>query len=116
MQGLQTAISTIARLRDKKNLVESALKLGEEYGELAQQVLIYWGTHGTQYRNAQADETRAKLLEELADVYICLYALVYKLGFNDSELHKEIARKVEKWRNSLPYDTMNTDLSKKTDQ
>lgn len=80
---------------DGKTLEQLTLKLGEEYGELVQKVLIHCQADGTQYRDPVS---REGLLEEIADVHICLYAVAYRMGFTDVEIDEWVRNKIQKWR------------------
>ncbi len=80
--------------RDKKNLIERNLKLLEEAGELAKQILPFGGAYATNHRFA----TSSKILEEVADCFLVLYSIAYHANFTDEEIEEEMRRKSLKWQ------------------
>lgn len=83
----------IAGTIDRKTPIQAAAKLTEEIGELMREILIIDKTPGCTYR----ESSREKLIEESADVMLCLLAVMYKLGVKPDEMAIEMMRKSEKW-------------------
>lgn len=79
--------------RDKKTLVQKTLKLVSEVGELASKALPYENAYGTQHRFVG----KGQLLEELADIELCIAALKYHLNFNDDDFEDMVLLKAKKW-------------------
>ena len=50
----------------------------------------------TKNKRKPSDETRANLLEEMADVLICMELLKLKHNISDEELNTEIKRKMQR--------------------
>lgn len=82
---------------DKKTLDQKCLKLGEEYGELAQVILPYVGAHGCRHKVT----SRTLILEESIDVVICALAILYQMDFSDKEIDKILLKKLNKWKRNL---------------
>lgn len=79
--------------KDKKTLVERALKTCEEAGELAGAVLSYTGTASCVYKG----KTLEDVTEELADIIICALSVSIQAGISLEQLEKTIDIKAEKW-------------------
>lgn len=79
--------------RDTKTLSQKALKTAEECGELAKVVLPYDGAHATTHRFIDSK----RILEEVADVFLCATSIAYHLGFDDSDIEQMIGKKAEVW-------------------
>lgn len=88
-------LDTIKQLSeiDEKTLSQKALKLGEEFGELAQAVLPYENGFATTHRFV----TSTKILEEVADTMLCALSIAYDLGFSDEDLRDMMVEKCIKW-------------------
>jgi NTP pyrophosphatase (non-canonical NTP hydrolase) len=78
---------------DEKTLSQKALKLGEEFGELAKAVLPYENGFATTHRFV----TSTKILEEVADTMLCALSIAYDLGFSDGDLRDMMVEKCLKW-------------------
>lgn len=92
--GLSLMLRNIARTKDEKTATELALKLFEEGGELAREVLRHAEADGTAYRGKPS---REKLIEEMADCYIVLVAIAERHDVTDTELETWIKAKSQKW-------------------
>lgn len=79
--------------RDTKTLTEKVLKTGEEYGELVKRVLPYQLVDGSLHKLT----TKEQILEECADLYLCLYSVVADIGVSDSEFEEMVIKKSNKW-------------------
>lgn len=88
-------LDTIKQLSatDEKTLSQKALKLGEEFGELAKAVLPYENCFATTHRFV----TSSKILEEVADNILCALSIAYDLGFSDEDLRDMMVDKCIKW-------------------
>lgn len=84
-------------IEDKKTLDQKCLKLGEEYGELAQVILPYVGAHGCKHKVTG----KQLILEESVDVLICALAILYQLDIQDNDIDKVMRKKLAKWQRNL---------------
>lgn len=82
----------------QKNLTEMTLKIGEEFGELAQKVLPFVGAGGTKYKGAPTEE---EIVEEAIDVILAAWAVVYQFDMVDDAIDNMIDLKIKKWKNNL---------------
>lgn len=80
-------------LQEPKTLVERMVKLQEESGELAQEVLIANKTSGSQYKSSGPDGIRG----ECADAILVAMSIFFKTGGSAEELSRLLDRKAEKW-------------------
>lgn len=78
---------------DEKNLCQKTLKLTEEVGELAKVILPYENAFATTHRFVD----RERILEELADVFLCQMSLVYDMGFDDEDFERMVNHKMKFW-------------------
>lgn len=83
--------------QDPKTLSQKALKGSEEMGELSKKVLSFEGAAHTAHRFVRAQE----ILEECADVMLCVMSMAYSLGFDDSELESMLIEKANKWQSLI---------------
>ena len=67
--------------QDTKTLIGKALKTSEETGELAKKVLPYENAAGTLHRFVEKES----ILEECADIFLCVQSIAYQLGFSDED-------------------------------
>ena len=79
--------------QDRKDLTQKTLKLGEEYGELAQAVLSSEGVFGCGYKNM----TREEVLEEGVDVIMVAFSVLEKAGFTQKQVQNMLEKKLIKW-------------------
>lgn len=78
---------------DKKTLSQKALKTCEEVGELAKAVLPFENAYATTHRFVD----KSKILEEIADVRLCIDSIAYELGFNEDDIEEMVDYKSKKW-------------------
>ncbi|MTH98047.1 hypothetical protein E1297_18785 [Roseibium sp. RKSG952] len=85
-------------LQDRKTLVQRALKLSEEAGELAQAVLSATHAPGCDYKQLSMGDVR----EEAADVLIVALSILAQASGDQDEFERELASLMEeksrKWR------------------
>ncbi len=81
-------------LSEKKNLLERTIKLQEETGELAEQVLIASKSSGSQYKKS----TKNALKCEAVDVTLVALSIFFLEGGTPAELKKAIQTKMAKWK------------------
>jgi len=81
-------------LEEKKNILERTIKLQEETGELAEQVLIAQQSSGSQYKTS----TKEAIKEEAADVILVALSIFFLEGGTPQELDRVIDAKAAKWR------------------
>lgn len=96
MRKIQDVIRVIRESTeyDGKTRTEMALKLAEEVGELAREVLKHEEADGTHYRGKPSEE---QLVEEMTDVLIVLVALIEKYEVSDEALVRWARVKIKKW-------------------
>lgn len=80
-------------VKDTKNLTEKILKTTEEVGELAKKGLPYSGAYGTRHRFSD----QVGILEETADIMLCVLSVAYDLGFSDEQITSMLYKKAQKW-------------------
>lgn len=78
---------------NNKSLVEMALKLSEEVGEVAQAVLSHQKSQGCSYKS----KSREDIIEELADVIMVAESMLFDLEVDDSEFNGIFNQKLDKW-------------------
>ena len=87
-----------------------ALQLGEEEvlwkldkacGKLAQAAHEYRLVRGTKSQAGKTGEAKDALLEEIADVSLCLTALGVDSGLNRMKIQEIVDRKARRWAESL---------------
>lgn len=83
--------------QDKKSLSQKTLKAQEELGELAKAVLPYENAAACTHRFIEKE----KILEECVDELLCIYSIIYDVGFNDDEILGMMDRKANKWAGLL---------------
>lgn len=83
--------------RDKKDTTQTYVKLGEEHGELAKELLAYLNTPSTLHRFS----TRESVVEECIDVALVAISLAIKAGANRPEIEKMFRSKMDKWATIL---------------
>lgn len=79
--------------RDTKTLSQRALKATEEIGELAKKILPFDSAAGTHHRFVDS----TSILEEVADVILCVTSIAMHLGFSCDQLYDMVKRKAWKW-------------------
>lgn len=80
-------------IQDPKTLSQKGLKTTEEVGELAKSILPYDGAAGTRHRFV----TKPQILENVADVMLCVMSIAYDLGYEDVDIESMLALKSKKW-------------------
>lgn len=80
-------------IKDKKTLLQKALKTAEECGELAKAVLPY--EEAPQSLHKFSDQK--KILEECADVILCALSVAYNLGADKKQINDMLWKKCEYW-------------------
>lgn len=83
--------------QDPKTLSQKGLKTTEEVGELAKSILPYDGAAGTRHRFV----TKPQILENVADVMLCVMSIAYNLGYDDSDIEAMLLKKSTKWSGLL---------------
>lgn len=82
---------------DKKILIERALKLSEEVGEVSEAILSYSNACGCGYKN----KDKKDVIEECLDVIIVATSLISQVSDNDvdEKLVEELySKKINKWK------------------
>jgi NTP pyrophosphatase (non-canonical NTP hydrolase) len=95
---MKSAIRKIISLNKKepKTAMEVMVKIQEECGELAAEMLRYNGRKGA---NGDTKKIlRNKILEEACDVIITCVSVIEKHGFDDRHIAKMIKKKCNKWK------------------
>lgn len=89
------SLERIERLakQEKKTLIQRMVKLQEECGELAQEVLVHEKASGSQYKQAGADG----ILGECADVMLVVLSIYFGSGGTVDELSSRLDKKSQKW-------------------
>lgn len=78
---------------DDKSLIGKSLKTSEEVGELAKAVLPFENASGTLHRFSDKNS----ILEECADIYLCIMSMVYELGLDYEDFEKMVKAKSLRW-------------------
>ncbi len=92
MTTIQNQIKAAA-LKEPKTVEQQFLKLSEEVGEAAQAYLAAMKVSGNDYKQL----TKVDVQEELVDVLLVTYAILYKLDISDEALNALLTQKVTKW-------------------
>ena len=91
-------IQKISR-QEPKTLLQRMVKLQEECGELAQEVLIHEKASGSQHKSEGPDG----ILGECIDFALVVLSIYFSHGGNISQLEKQAELKCTKWeKNQLP--------------
>jgi NTP pyrophosphatase (non-canonical NTP hydrolase) len=92
-------LKTLTRLseEDPKTLMQLALKVAEEAGELAQAVLCLEQAPGTEHRG----KTMCDVQEEATDVLLCAWAILVRSEISPASLQALVLRKAEKWQTAI---------------
>lgn len=84
--------------KEPKSLEEMGLKLAEETGEVAEAILKYKKSSGSQYKHGTLDD----LKEECADTLLVALSLYFQLeGSSIDELNSIIEKKAGKWEKHM---------------
>lgn len=98
---MKSAISKIITLNKKepKTAMEVMVKMQEECGELAAEMLRYIGKKGA---NGDTKKIlKGKILEEGCDIMITVVSVLEKFGFKEKDIEKMIKLKCNKWKANL---------------
>lgn len=89
-------LQLIKELSDKeqKNYQQMFIKLSEECGELAQEILIAENAFGSRHKKAGHDGVNG----ETVDVILVALSLFFKNGGTMEELNATMAKKCQKWQ------------------
>ena len=95
----QMLLGELARLSqmEPKSLIERALKLTEEVGEVSEAVLSFTGVSGCGYKNKTAED----VIEESIDTIIMAYSIIHSVGANYEELYETFNKKLSKWESKM---------------
>ncbi|MBH1988426.1 MAG: hypothetical protein I8H75_00600 [Myxococcaceae bacterium] len=81
-------------LQEPKTLLQRMVKLQEETGELAQEVLIAQNASGTQHKTAGADG----IAGECVDIVLVALSIYFSQGKSPQDLAEYTQKKLEKWQ------------------
>lgn len=85
--------------KEAKTLLQRMVKLQEEVGELAQEVLVFQNASGSQHKNASDDG----ILGECVDVVIVALSIYFSSGGTKENLSELVDKKALKWaKHQLP--------------
>jgi hypothetical protein len=85
--------------REKKSLLARGVKLGEEYGELAAEILKYEGEKGSNGKSRK--QILFALHLEAIDCLLMAMDILVHTHANEKEINKIMERQLDKWeRNS----------------
>ena len=83
--------------KEKKTLIQRALKMTEETGEVAEAVLSYTDSPGCGYKQ----KTREDVMEECVDVIIMATSIIANLEFKDEDVASTFVKKMTKWEANM---------------
>lgn len=78
---------------DPKTLTGRLGKTMEELGELSKAVLPYENQPGTTHRVSD----KRDILEEVADILLCVYSIAYAIGADDAQIEEMVLEKSRYW-------------------
>lgn len=87
-------VSSVNNLEKKVTIAEKGLKLTEEVGELAAELLKITGYKHT---NDTKEEALEKSLLESCDVMIMIFGIMNQLGFTKQQIVEMTEKQVNKW-------------------
>lgn len=93
---------------DKKNLVATYVKLGEETDELAREILAYVNEPSTLHRYS----TKSDIIEECIDTALVAISIAIKAGADSEEINKMFRLKLDKWATILQNEGRLKDITK----
>lgn len=91
-------IHTLSK-QEKKTLLERMVKLQEEAGELANEVLIAEKASGSERKKSQKKGIR----NEAIDVVLVALSIYFQQGTTLSDLEEDLQLKVQKWKKRCDY-------------
>lgn len=80
------------------NIVDKGLKLSEEVGELAAEILKL---RGIKFSELDEDEIKKRILLESCDVLIMIFSIMDEMNFSKEEITEMTESQIQKWINSL---------------
>jgi NTP pyrophosphatase (non-canonical NTP hydrolase) len=89
----------IVNKKEPKTPMEVMVKVQEEVGELAAEILRYHGKKGA--NGDTKKKVRFKILEEACDVIITSVSIIEKFGYTEKDISKMIKKKCNKWKSNL---------------
>lgn len=92
---------------DKKDLIATYAKLGEETGELAREILSYINEPSTLHRYS----TKSDIIEECIDTALVAISIAIKAGADSEEINKMFRLKLDKWASILQNEGRLKDIS-----
>ena len=97
------ALVAVPSLRDPKDIVQTALKLSEESGEVSRAALILSSASGTSYR--RCSDPAAEVAEEAVDTLLVALSLLVRLqhqhnGPSPEALDAMLKAKLAKWKDT----------------
>ena len=84
-------------MNNKKSVLEIALKLSEEVGEVSEAVLIMNSTNGSTYKGSDVEQAKMDVMEESVDVMMVAMSLFAKLGGTQEMFDNILQHKSVKW-------------------
>ena len=97
---MKSAIQKIIEINktEQKTPIEVMVKIQEECGELAAEMLRYIGKKGS---NGDSKKVlRRKILEEACDVIITCTSVIEKFGYKEVDMCRMIKKKCNKWKSN----------------
>lgn len=94
---MKSAIQKIIEINktELKTPIEVMVKIQEECGELAAEMLKFIGKKGSNGDSKRV--IRNKILEEACDIIITSTSIIQKFGFQEKDMCKMIKKKCSKW-------------------
>lgn len=87
------------KIAETLTLDDLLIQLAEEASELAQAATkLYRATHGNNPTPVSAEDARAALIEEIADVNVAAEAVRQKLGISCDAIAEVEDAKIERWK------------------
>lgn len=83
--------------QEPKTLVQRYLKLGEEVGELAQELGIAEGFSGFKYKEEGKDGIKG----ECVDILQVALSIFFSAGGTKAQLHEILSKKNKKWKDKM---------------
>ena len=93
---------------DKKNLMATFAKLGEEHGELARIILAYANEPTILHRFATSNE----IVEECIDVALVALSIAFKAGASEEQMENMFRIKMNKWADILQHEGLLKDINR----
>ncbi|MBS0651987.1 MAG: hypothetical protein JSR39_00510 [Verrucomicrobia bacterium] len=91
-------IQTLSK-QEKKTLLERMVKLQEEAGELANEVLIIQKASGSERKKSQKKGIR----NEAIDVVLVALSIYFQQGTTLSDLEEDLKLKAQKWKKTCSH-------------